>query len=99
MILAVCDPTPEVMAWIKQRFGSHTGLVITSPFDIRRTVERLFGTAMETSSRLSLWQKVPQSSARVMMVPRQRHVIYGLADPDAGDAIAFAHNALQRCSP
>jgi len=72
IIIAVCEVTPEVTGWIRQRFGVQTTLVVTSPIDIRRTVERLFGPAMEKDSCLSLWQKLPQISARITLMPRQK---------------------------
>jgi cellulose synthase/poly-beta-1,6-N-acetylglucosamine synthase-like glycosyltransferase len=78
VIVAVCDPSLQVLLWIKQRFGSNTSVAITSPFDIQRTVQKLFGTGMERLSRLSLWQQAPQCSAYVMTAPRQRAAIFGM---------------------
>lgn len=77
-VIAVCDPTDDVKAWIKQRFGEHTQCVITSPFDIQRTVARVFGDELETSSRLSLWHNLPLYSARITMLPHHRRALYAL---------------------
>jgi len=76
--IAVSEVTFDAMAWIRQRFGVNTTLVITSPFDIRRTVERLFARNMEEESRLALWQKLPQQSARTTMIPRQKQLTAAL---------------------
>jgi len=78
LTLAVCDPSPEVRAWVKHRFRKQVIFVITSPFDIRRTVETVFGADMESSSRLSLWQQRPLASARIMLAPRQKVMLCSL---------------------
>lgn len=70
--IAVSEITFDVMAWIRQRFGSNTKLVVTSPFDIRRTVETLFAQSLEKESRLTLWRKLPQASARTTLMPQQK---------------------------
>lgn len=76
--IAICDPSPATAEWLHARFGKNVTLLITSPLDIRRTVESAFGDAMENASRLSLWEQRPHSSARVMAFPRQQYVLYGL---------------------
>lgn len=74
LCIAVSEATLDVMAWIRARYGLDTRLVITSPFDIRRTVEQRFGHNLEEESRLSLWQKLPHASARSTMLPRQKQL-------------------------
>jgi glycosyltransferase XagB len=75
--LAICDMSDEVTAWA-QSFGPNIEFVFTSPFDIRRSVERHFSGTLEASSRLSLWQKRPQLSARSTVPARQQQIFYGL---------------------
>jgi len=77
-VIALCDPTDDAVAWIKRRFGSEASLAITSPYDVRRTVEKLFGDDLETSSRLSLWQRLPLYSARITLLPRHKRFLYPL---------------------
>ena len=78
LVVAVCELSDEVAAWVKGSFGESTRFVITSPFDIRRTVEHLFGEALERKSRLWLWKRQPQSSARVTMPLRQQQLFLGI---------------------
>lgn len=81
MVIAVCDVHFEVMVWVRTRYGVDTRLVITSPFDINRTVMRFFGTHIEEESRLKLWQAAPHASARSTLMPQQRQtsMVYGAA--------------------
>jgi glycosyltransferase XagB len=73
--VATCDLSKEVIVWAKQQFGPDVQFAITSPVDIRRTVEHHFSGMLEISSRLSLWQKRPQSSARTTLPPRQKQIL------------------------
>lgn len=81
VVVAVCDVNYEVVAWLRQHYGIHTRLVITSPLDITRTVMRLFGTQMEEESRLQLWLESPNASARQTLLPEQKRdaLMYGAA--------------------
>jgi glycosyltransferase XagB len=81
---AICEPTDETLEWIKKNLGENTKLVITSPLDIRRAVERAFGEQLDKRSRLWLWSKKPQASARKTLLPRQQQILVGLM------AMAFA---------
>lgn len=69
--VALCQPSEEVFSFIYSRFGKNATLVITSPLDIRRSVETIFGDVLERRSRLSLWEKLPHASARVTLIPVQ----------------------------
>ena len=64
LIMAVCDPVADIPTC----FGTHPRRVITSPLDIQRTVENRFGHELEQVSRLSLWQRHPEASARITIV-------------------------------
>jgi len=74
ILVAVTEYTEKTIAWCKQQFGETAQFVITSPLDIRRTVENHFGELLETASRLSLWQRAPHMSARVTVPPRQKQL-------------------------
>lgn len=78
MTVAACDLSEEAIGWIKKHYGSDTLLAITSPFDIRRSIEKQFGVIFEKSSRLSLWENNPQASARVTVPPVQKKVLVAL---------------------
>lgn len=65
IIIATTEYSDETKAWVASKFGVKTVIVITSPLDIRITIERVFGEFMEIESKLHLWQQSPQASARV----------------------------------
>jgi len=89
--IAVCEITLDIMVLIKQWFGVNTRLVITSPFDIKRTVQHLFGSAIEKDSCLSLWKNRPEASAYTTMTLPQKHCL--LAFSSAVAAFAFLQPA------
>ncbi|MEQ1705121.1 MAG: glycosyltransferase [Rickettsiales bacterium] len=69
IIIAITEYSDETMRWIEERFGENAEIVITSPLDIRITIERVFGRFLEEDSKLSLWQQSPESSAMVTASP------------------------------
>ena len=71
--IAVCDVTDETLSWVQERFGINTNLVITSPLDIKRTVERQFGTSIEKESCLSLRTSSPDASAYKTLTLHQKN--------------------------
>ena len=73
--IAVCEITSDVLAWVRKHYGSKARFVITSPFDIRKTVENRFGASMENASCFSLWQKLPNSSARTTVSENQKKIL------------------------
>jgi len=75
IFIAVCDVSEPTLAWIEERYGSGVRLVMTSPLDIRRTVETLFGNSLEEASCLSLWKTLPHASARNRLSWRQKQTI------------------------
>jgi cellulose synthase/poly-beta-1,6-N-acetylglucosamine synthase-like glycosyltransferase len=79
VVVAVCELSAEVSAWIRQHYGEKARIVMTSPFDIRRVVEQHFGTLLEQKSRLLLWKKQPHASARITLPPRQQQIAIGMA--------------------
>ncbi len=56
-IIATAEYSEATKQWIKDNFGDDTEIVITSPLDIRKTIERIFGSFLEEESKLRLWKK------------------------------------------
>jgi cellulose synthase/poly-beta-1,6-N-acetylglucosamine synthase-like glycosyltransferase len=79
LIVALCDMDETVMRWAKKQYGEHIRFAITSPLDIRRSVELYFGLALESDSRLSLWRKLPHMSARRTLYTSQKIGLLALA--------------------
>ena len=77
-LIAVCDRNEQVMQWASKYYGKNYRFVITSPIDIRRVVEEYFSSQLELGSRLSLWNKQPEDSARVTMYPAQKKIFLAL---------------------
>lgn len=76
IIIAITEYTDETKAWITSKFGKNTEFVITSPLDIRKTIERVFGKFLEEDSKLRLWQQDPKASARVTTSPITQKFLY-----------------------
>jgi hypothetical protein len=74
--VAVTEFNQSVVDWCQKQFGDDVLFVFTSPFDIRRVVEQHFGPALETSSRLRLWQHFPHMSARTTLAESQKQWLY-----------------------
>ncbi len=64
IIVAVAEYNYDTKKWIKDNFGEGAEIAITSPFDIRKTIENIFGEFLEEESKLKLWKKNPEESAR-----------------------------------
>ena len=76
--IAVTEVTLEIMVWIRQWFGVDTQLVITSPVDIKRTVEHLFGRSMEIESCRALLKNRPEYSAYTTLTRPQKRCVWGM---------------------
>lgn len=72
--LAASDPGDALNEWAKQHYGDQYRVVITSPFDIRLSVERIFGHSIEAESRMRLFRLAPEQSARFTFRNEQRIV-------------------------
>ncbi len=70
--VAVCNISDQTLRWVRGQHGDDVDLAITSPFDIRRTVETCFGAILEQKSRFSLWDRNPEASARITLPHRNR---------------------------
>ncbi len=79
IIIAVAEYSEEIKKLINNKFGKNTEIVITSPLDIRKTIERIFGNVIEEESKLQLWQQNPKASARVTTTASLRQYLYILA--------------------
>ena len=75
-IIAVSEICNETNSWIHSQYGKNIELVITSPLDIRRTVERVFGVTLEEKSCFELWQETPELSARMMIAKHNKPIFY-----------------------
>jgi glycosyltransferase XagB len=62
--IALSDFTPEMRELLHAKYGPHLLFSVTSPFDIRRTVERVFGGIFEEEACNHLWRQRPIASAR-----------------------------------
>lgn len=74
-ILACCDISEALMRWARSRYGNDFALTLTSPLDIRRSIEQIFGHNLEETSRLKLWLASPEQSARSTIEPRQGTIV------------------------
>jgi cellulose synthase/poly-beta-1,6-N-acetylglucosamine synthase-like glycosyltransferase len=66
IIISITGHSEAASKWIADKFGEDVELAVTSPLDIRKTVERIFGKYLEEESHLRLWRKNPKASARIM---------------------------------
>ena len=76
IIIAIAELSEDTKVWIEQHYGKNIKLVITSPLDIRKTVEREFGEKLEEKSRLQLWQEKPEISARFLIPSKAQKYLY-----------------------
>ena len=79
IIFAITDPSEATRNWCRRQFGSLSSWVMTSPVDIRRTLQRECGHQLQQASILSLWQRYPSLSARTTAWPVQREILIGFA--------------------
>ncbi len=95
LYVAVTEPSEATRQWMEHTYGKNSAFVMTSPVDIRRTIERLFGTSMEKKSKLALWKKRPHASARVTLPRRQRNIAIGMVLMIGASALLLPlHTAL-----
>ena len=78
VIVALSDMSEEALAWARAHYGENAGYVITSPLDIRRTVEAHLGGELEGLSRFYLWRHFPHISAHTLFAPWHGGVLCGL---------------------
>lgn len=78
VILATSEFSDEGLAFARQIIGGPVEFACTSPFDIRRAVEKTYAKEMELHSRLWLWHKHPDASARRTLLDGQRIFIHCL---------------------
>lgn len=79
ILVAVADLSDHVTSWMKKTFGEKATPVMTSPFDIRRSIEQFFGETLEKKSRLWLAQRQPEASARIVLTPNQQQSLMGFS--------------------
>lgn len=76
--VATSEPDAQLATWAAAKFGNNWRFVITSPYDIRRTVERVFSTRLDEESRLHLYHMAPQHSARKTFQRDQQYALVGI---------------------
>ena len=74
--VAACDLSEEAIAWIGAHYGDAAMIAMTSPLDIRRTIEAQFGEPLEKLSRFYLWKHFPHISAHMILASWQRLILY-----------------------
>jgi len=85
--VAVSEMSYETVRWSRRQFGKDVMMVITSPHDIRRAIETRFSIGFESKSRLSLWQRFPDISARTIATTEQKNIFYAIAILALGTAL------------
>ncbi len=95
IIIALSEITEPNVLWCKKHFGSEIRFACTSPFDIRRSLELHFSRDMEAKSRLTLWRRDPETSARNTLMPSQKMSLQFLLLLSLLGIVAFPiHTAL-----
>src|SRR5262249_25909957 len=74
--IATSELNDALKAWATAHFGEHVIFAITSPYDIRRSIETIFPSQLTDESRLFLYRMTPGSSARYTLNNRQRNLLY-----------------------
>lgn len=78
MTIALCEATEEALAWIRTHYTMDVRLVMTSPYDIRKTIESQFGKDIEHRCQTALWQTSPLASARETFSASQKQGLIAL---------------------
>jgi len=77
VILAVTDVNPDIHSWAIHNYGFNKyEFVITSKFDILWTVQKAFDTLDDLDARESLYQMMPQHSAKTTFTTSQLVFLY-----------------------
>jgi cellulose synthase/poly-beta-1,6-N-acetylglucosamine synthase-like glycosyltransferase len=63
VVIATSEISELTQRWAIQRFGHDINYVMTSPYDIRRSVEDAFSERLSEKSRFALWHAMPNMSA------------------------------------
>lgn len=77
VLVAAAEFSDTVKTWMRKTYGDAARPVMTSPFDIRRAVEKQFRAPLEEESRLMLWRRRPDLSARTVLTPAQQQSLLG----------------------
>jgi len=65
IIIATSDMTPEMEYWAESKYGN-VDYIITSSFDIFRTVQEFFAKEDDEEAREKLWKESPEKSAKYL---------------------------------
>lgn len=74
--IATCEPGIHTKHWATTMFGENIRLVITSPIDIRRYLERVFSHQLDSKSRSYLALEFPELSASRTLTPYQHICLF-----------------------
>ena len=85
--LATSELRDEMVQWALKKYGDSIHFVITSPLDIRRTMEARFSGLLDEKSRLALFHANPEQSARTTLPADQKKIAAALCLAFSGCAI------------
>ncbi len=63
LVIATAEYSNETVSWAKARYGENIEFVITSPLDIRKTIQTMFSGSLTHQSTMGLFENAPESSA------------------------------------
>lgn len=78
LAVAMADPSPQALEFVRSRFSQPVDYVITSKFDIIWQVQRLSGSQLSDYAVNELFKRSPVHSARQVFTTRQLLFFYGL---------------------
>jgi cellulose synthase/poly-beta-1,6-N-acetylglucosamine synthase-like glycosyltransferase len=78
--LVTSDPRPELEAFARRHYGADGyALAMASPFDVLRTLQQLYRSELSHDSRLGLYERAPEFSARIVFSDGQLAWLLALA--------------------
>lgn len=72
IILATSEYSDDTIRWAKKNYGEKSTFVITSPIDIRKTIQSVFAEKLTHESTMGLFENAPESSALHFFSPRKK---------------------------
>ena len=78
MVIATAQMTAHMQQWATARYGEKRHFVITTPYDIRRALQKRFGTWYDHHSRMHLFELRPHQSARPMRTQPEQTISLAL---------------------
>jgi len=75
LIIATAEFSPETISWAKIKYGVDVECVLTSPLDIRKTVQAVFVQALTHKSTMGLYESAPETSALSRLSPNNKTML------------------------